>query len=62
MSFDTLGLRAELLRAISDSGYTIPTPVQAQAIPVILAGRDILAEVPRYITYFPGEASNPCMS
>jgi ATP-dependent RNA helicase RhlE len=43
MSFDTLGLRAELLRAISDSGYTIPTPVQAQAIPVILQGRDVLA-------------------
>ncbi len=43
MSFDSLGLRAELLRAIGDAGYTIPTPVQAQAIPVILAGRDILA-------------------
>ena len=43
MSFDTLGLRAELLRALADSGYTMPTPVQAQAIPVILQGRDILA-------------------
>lgn len=43
MSFDALGLRAELLRALTDSGYTEPTPVQAQAIPVILEGRDVLA-------------------
>lgn len=43
MSFDTLGLRAELLRAIGDAGYTTPTPVQAQSIPVILKGGDILA-------------------
>ena len=43
MSFNTLGLSSELLRAVSDQGYTEPTPVQRQAIPVILAGRDILA-------------------
>ena len=43
MSFDTLGLRAELLRAISEMGYTNPTPVQAQAIPVVLQGKDVLA-------------------
>jgi len=43
MSFDSLGLRAELLRALADSGYTEPTPVQAQAIPVVLEGRDVLA-------------------
>ncbi len=43
MSFESLGLRAELLRALGDAGYTTPTPVQAQAIPVILQGRDILA-------------------
>ncbi len=43
MSFDSLGLSAELLRAISDQGYTEPTPVQRQAIPVILEGRDIMA-------------------
>lgn len=43
MSFASLGLRAELLRALTDVGYTTPTPVQAQAIPVILQGRDILA-------------------
>lgn len=43
MSFQTLGLNAEILRAVSETGYTIPTPVQAEAIPYILAGRDIMA-------------------
>ena len=42
MSFDELGLRAELLRAVSEQGYTEPTPIQAQAIPAVLAGRDVL--------------------
>jgi ATP-dependent RNA helicase RhlE len=43
MSFSSLGLGAELLRALGDAGYSTPTPVQAQAIPVILQGGDILA-------------------
>jgi ATP-dependent RNA helicase RhlE len=43
MSFNTLGLSAELLRAVADQGYTEPTPVQSKSIPVILEGRDILA-------------------
>jgi ATP-dependent RNA helicase RhlE len=43
MSFDSLGLSAELLRAVADQGYSEPTPVQRQAIPVILQGRDMLA-------------------
>ncbi len=43
MSFNTLGLSAELLRAVSKQGYTEPTPVQRQAIPPILEGRDIMA-------------------
>jgi len=43
MSFDSFGLSAELLRAVADQGYTTPTPVQTQSIPVILKGRDILA-------------------
>ena len=43
MSFEVLGLRAELLTAISQQGYTVPTPVQKQAIPHILAGKDVLA-------------------
>jgi len=43
MSFDTLGLSAELLRAISEQGYTEPSPVQRKAIPIILQGKDVLA-------------------
>ena len=43
MSFESLGLRAELLRAVAEEGYTSPTPIQLQAIPEILAGRDVLA-------------------
>src|SRR5712672_1022618 len=42
MSFDSLGLRAELLRAVAEQGYTEPTPIQKQAIPVVLAGKDLL--------------------
>jgi ATP-dependent RNA helicase RhlE len=43
MSFDSLGLRADLLRAVASQRYGRPTPIQAQAIPVILAGHDLLA-------------------
>lgn len=43
MSFDQLGLQAELLRAIGAQGYTRPTPIQEKAIPTILQGRDVLA-------------------
>jgi len=43
MTFDQLGLSTELLRAVADQGYSTPTPVQAQSIPVVLDGRDILA-------------------
>jgi ATP-dependent RNA helicase RhlE len=43
MSFHNLGLCQELLHAIDDQGYTLPTPVQIQAIPFVLAGRDLLA-------------------
>jgi ATP-dependent RNA helicase RhlE len=43
MSFEQLGLSAELLRAVSDQGYHEATPVQQQAIPFILEGRDVLA-------------------
>ena len=42
MSFDTLGLLAELLRAIAEHGYNKPTPIQSQAIPVILQGKDLM--------------------
>jgi ATP-dependent RNA helicase RhlE len=43
MSFDNLGLSAELLRAVSEQGYDEPTAIQKQAIPVVLQGRDIMA-------------------
>jgi len=43
MSFETLGLTPELLRAVAAEGYTEPTPVQAEAIPHVLARRDVLA-------------------
>ncbi|WP_301102278.1 DEAD/DEAH box helicase [Propionivibrio sp.] len=42
MRFDELGLAPELLRAISEQGYTDPTPIQAQAIPIVLAGNDLM--------------------
>src|SRR5690349_13873248 len=41
-SFAELGLRPEILRAVTESGYTTPTPIQAQAIPEVLAGHDIM--------------------
>jgi superfamily II DNA/RNA helicase len=42
MSFADLGLSEELLRAVADSGYNDPTPIQRQAIPPVLMGRDII--------------------
>ena len=43
MTFATLGLIEPLLRALEALGYKTPTPVQAQAIPAVLAGRDLMA-------------------
>lgn len=43
MSFSTLGLCDPILKAITERGYTAPTPIQKQAIPVILSGRDLVA-------------------
>ena len=42
MGFSELGLSPEVLQAVSDAGYTIPTPIQEQAIPHVQRGRDIL--------------------
>jgi len=42
MAFDTLGLSEAVLQAVTDTGYTNPTPIQAQAIPLILSGRDVI--------------------
>jgi ATP-dependent RNA helicase RhlE len=43
MSFASLGLSDALVRAVTEVGYTTPTPIQLQAIPAVLAGRDVLA-------------------
>lgn len=43
MSFTHFKLHANILKAIQDSGYTTPSPIQAKAIPVILAGKDLIA-------------------
>ena len=43
MSFDSLGLNPEILRAVAEQGYVEPTPIQQQAIPAVLQGRDLMA-------------------
>ncbi|MEL7400969.1 MAG: DEAD/DEAH box helicase, partial [Pseudomonadota bacterium] len=43
MSFESLGLRAEILRAVSEQGYTDPTPIQSQSIPIVISGKDVMA-------------------
>ncbi len=43
MNFDELNLAPAILRAVQEQGYTAPTPIQAQAIPVVLGGHDLLA-------------------
>lgn len=43
MSFTNLNLNPAILSAIVDSGYTVPTPIQSQAIPLVLAGHDLMA-------------------
>ena len=42
LTFDTLGLDAPILKTLNEAGYTKPTPIQSKAIPVILAGRDVV--------------------
>ena len=43
MSFNTLGLSDAIVRAVTEAGYTAPTPIQAKAIPAVLGGGDLLA-------------------
>ena len=43
MNFDELNLAPAILRAVQEQGYTAPTPIQAQAIPLVLEGHDLLA-------------------
>ena len=42
MTFDQLGLIEPILKAVQQEGYTIPTPIQTQTIPIALEGRDVL--------------------
>lgn len=42
MTFDELGLSAPILEAVKDCGYENPTPIQEQAIPIVLAGKDVI--------------------
>src|SRR5690349_19095951 len=42
-SFATLGLSDAIVRAVTEQGYTTPTPIQSQAIPAVLGGGDLLA-------------------
>jgi len=42
MTFESLGLNPQILKSLSEAGYTAPTPVQEQAIPAAIAGRDLL--------------------
>jgi superfamily II DNA/RNA helicase len=43
LTFESLSLHPFILKAINDSGYTTPTPVQAEAIPIVMAGHDLMA-------------------
>ncbi|WP_075795481.1 DEAD/DEAH box helicase [Massilia putida] len=43
MSFNTLGLSDAIVRAVTEAGYTVPTPIQAKAIPAVMKGGDLLA-------------------
>ena len=42
MSFESLGLMPEILRAVSEKGYSSPTPIQQQAIPPVIEGKDLM--------------------
>jgi superfamily II DNA/RNA helicase len=42
MSFESFGLHPDLMRAIAEVGYTSPTPIQSQAIPVVIEGKDVM--------------------
>ena len=42
MSFESLGLSADILRAVSEKGYSTPTPIQQKAIPVVMQGKDVM--------------------
>jgi ATP-dependent RNA helicase RhlE len=43
LTFDSLGISADLIKMVAEEGYEVPTPVQAAAVPLVLQGRDVLA-------------------
>ena len=59
MSFDSLGLSAELLRAVGEQGYSEPTPIQRKAIPPILQGKDVMGAVDRIRQVRPQKSELP---
>lgn len=46
MSFTELGLSELILRAVKEKGYDTPSPIQQQAIPAVMAGKDVMAAAP----------------
>ncbi len=66
MNFSDLGLRPELVAAVTEKGYSEPTPIQLAAIPAVLGGRDVLAGAQtgtgqnrRFRAAHPAETSKP---
>lgn len=45
MGFTSLGLSAPILKAIEEKGYNTPSPIQLQAIPAVLAGKDVMPQL-----------------
>jgi superfamily II DNA/RNA helicase len=41
-TFSDFGLHPNILQAVAETGYTVPTPIQAQAIPIVMGGRDVM--------------------
>ena len=48
IKFDTLGLDPKILRAITEMGFEEPSPIQAKAIPEVMAGHDVIGQPDRY--------------
>ena len=61
MSFESLGLSPALLRALSEQGYDTPTPIQTQAIPLVLSGHDLLGGAALRACEKPGKRSPRAM-
>ncbi len=51
-AFEELGVMPELIKAVEDLGWVLPTPVQAEAVPLILGGGDVMAVGTLFETLF----------